>query len=133
MPFDSTTLPQSCPTSCAQMLCHLPGKWCTLNSLQFAGLTNTTCQKTNGPINLMRSSSPRLLLSFSFKSLQSNNCPPLPRKTLVPLENSITRLHKRFKIMVLRLCGEREQSWLWLKQEQTFRHLSISGRQSITY
>lgn len=41
-------------------------------------------------------------------SPHSNNCPPQSRKTPVPLENSITRFHKRFKIMVFSLCGERE-------------------------
>lgn len=41
----------------------------------------------------------------------SNNCPPPPRKSPEPLENSITGLHERFKIMVLSLCEERERTW----------------------
>lgn len=77
-----------------------------------------------------------LLLAFlpppSFYSPHSNNCPPLSRKTLVPLENSITRLHKRFKIMVLSLCAERECTWLQLKQEQMLRYCVIAAAQVIT-
>lgn len=94
-------------------------------------LANSTCQASNGPTIIILSSSPCLPPSFPLNSPHSNNCPPLSRKTLVPLENSITRLHKRFKIMVLSLCGERECSWPQLKQQQTLRHSGTSGRYCI--
>lgn len=118
-PLDSTTLPQSNPTSFVQMWCYSPSKHCTLNLQETKNfrLVNSTWQASNGLTNLILSSSPRLPPSFHLNSPPSNNCPPLSRKTLVPLENSITRLHKRFKIMVLSLCGEREHTWLRLKQE----------------
>lgn len=50
------------------------------------------------------------LLNYSAPPLW-NNCPPPPRKSPEPLENSITGLHERFKIMVLSLCEERERTW----------------------
>lgn len=76
-------------------------------------------------------SSPRLPPSFLFNSPHSNKCPLLSRKTLEALENSITRLHKRFKIMVLSLCGEREHTWPWLKLQQTLRHLGANQQYCI--
>lgn len=68
-------------------------------------------------VNIPTLSSCRRHSAFSLNSPRSNNCPSLANKTLVPLENSITRLHKRFKIMVLSLCGQRERVWPQLKEK----------------
>lgn len=134
LPSDSTALTQSNPTSFVQMWCYLPSKHCALNTQETKDfrLANSTCQASNGPTNLIWSSVPRLTPSHPLDSPHSNNCPPLSRKTLVPLENSITRLHKRFKIMVLSLCGERECTWPRLEQEDALRHSGISGRYYIS-
>lgn len=47
---------------------------------------------------------------FQFHT-RRNNTPPPSRKTSVPFENSITRLHKRLKIIVLSLYGGRGSTW----------------------
>lgn len=102
---------------------------------KFAGKTedfkssNSTCKA--GSANLILSSFPSIPPSAPLNSPHSNNCPPPSRKTLVPLENSITRLHKRFKIMRLSLCGERERTSPTLKQGAMLSHTGISGRYCI--
>lgn len=101
------------------MWCYLPSEHCALNVQETRDFR--LYKALNRPTKIMLFHT----LSSPFPSLlnspHSNNLPPLSCKTVVPLENSITRLHKRFKIIVPSLCGDRERTWPPLKSELTLR------------
>lgn len=98
--------------------------------LKFARKLKISNHQTLGPNNIIRN--PRLHCYSPHNPPHTNNCPPPSRKTPVPLENSITRLHKRFKIMVLSLCEERERTWPHLQQGLALSHTGISGSYCIS-